>query len=126
MFWRIDEGGAGRMVDEGGGKIFLESVELLVVGAGGENGVVVGGEFFGDLTDLVGGFAGAEDDLRMTAAQGAMVVEGGKGKLLKGKRAEAGEGFGNRGFAFGDVGEEGFELIGGHRGILAWGEGKRD
>src|SRR5437899_2059632 len=113
------------MVNEGGGKIFLESVELLVVGAGGEDGVLVSGQVFGNFADLVGGFAAAEDDLRMAAAQGAVVVEGGKGKLLEGEGAESGEGVRDRGFAFGDVGEEGFELIGGHRGILAWEERKR-
>ena len=57
----------------------------------------------------------------MAAAQGAVVVEGGEGKLLKGEGAEAGEGFGDGKFAFGDVREKKLEFVGVHDAILAWG-----
>ena len=66
---------------------------MLVGGAGGEDGiVVVVGKALGDLADLFGGFAGAEDGFGVAAAQGAVVVEGGEGEVLEGEGAEAGEG----------------------------------
>ena len=92
MRWRVDEGGAGWVVDQGLGEHFFNCCELFFAGASGEGGGVVGGEFLGDLEELIGGFAGAEDDFGVAAAQGAVVIEGGEGKLLEGEGAEAGEG----------------------------------
>jgi len=90
--WWIDEGSAGSLIDEGGGEIDEKGVELIFGGAGGEDWILVGGEALGDFADLLGGFAGAEDGFGVAAAQGAVVVEGGEGKLLEGEGAEAGKG----------------------------------
>jgi len=121
----VEEGGAGGFVDEGGGEIDVKSLELILIGAGGQDGVVVGGEFFGDFADLDGGFAGAEDGFGMAAAEGAVVVEGGEGEVLERQTAEAGEGVGDGELAVGDVGEEVMELGRIHNWILAWGEGRK-
>ena len=80
------------------------------------------GELFGDFADLGGGFAGGEDHFGMAAAQRAVVVEGGKRKLLKREGSEAGEGVGDGETAVGDVGKEILQLGRAHSGILGPGK----
>jgi hypothetical protein len=87
-------------------------LEVDAGGAGGEEAGRALGEASDDGSGLVGGLAGAVDNLREALAQPAMGVERGEvADDLEGQAAQVGDGFVNGSSAAGDVGEQGTESL---------------
>ncbi len=75
-------------VERSPGQTGRHLVECLAVGAGDEQRVAAGGDALGDGGNLVGRLAGAEDHLRESLAEGAVVIDAREPQILEGKFPE--------------------------------------
>jgi len=67
---------------------FGKGLENVLLGSGGKDVIAFFSETGEDFDDLFGGFAGAVDDFRKTAADLAVMVDAGKTQILKGQVAQ--------------------------------------